>query len=108
MKTKQDLVIEMKCLEFKPELIDFNRTATDNVWLQFGIDLQTYKGPPIKVDAHFMPEEEQQKLIDYMAKNYKKLKMYKRRKNMFLDRVRYEYLSYFPTSLEGDRDENKS
>lgn len=97
----------MECLEFKEELVDLSKTATHNVWLQYDINVTNHTGEAINVSEHYMPEEEQQKLIDYMGKNYKKLAQYKRSKTMFYNHVAWERLQYFPSSVQKPTDEHE-
>jgi hypothetical protein len=95
----------MKCEKFNPKLIDFQKSATNNVWKQFGVNLDTTKRK-IDVTKHYMPYEEQDKLRDYMLKNYKKLKYeaYKNRtKNSIEKTMAWEILGYFPTGVKKGR-----
>jgi len=91
----------MKCLKFDESKVDLSKTATWNIWMQFGVDVEKLT-EEFRVEEHYMPNEVQNELIDYMSKNYKKLKQYKRNKKMFEDHVAWEYLNYFPTSVDKD------
>ena len=90
----------MRCEKFNPKLVDFSKTASENVWLQFGKDI--YKSRrKINVTKHYMPYEEQDKLRDYMLANYKKLKAYKiKRKEWIRRQMSWETLAYFPTGIK--------
>ena len=91
----------MECLKVDLRKVDFKKSASWNVWKQFGVDIDTYKGTKINVTKHYMPEEEQNKLVEYMLKNYKKLKEYKHyRKEKVREALGWERLCYFPTSVK--------
>jgi len=80
--------------------INFNKSATWNVWKQIGIDIDTLTGK-LDVTTFYFPEDEQRKLMDYLIKNYRKMKFYKRvSKARFIKQVGAEYLAYFPSGWE--------
>lgn len=80
--------------------INFNESATFNIWYQLGINIRTYKGKKIDVTKYFMPEVEQDKLVEYMLKNYKKLKFYRHyNKKSIKQQISMERLCYFPSSV---------
>jgi hypothetical protein len=91
--------MKKQCLKIDYEKIDFNKTATHNVWLQFGIDIDKTKSK-IDVTKYYMPQEVQQELISYLEKNYKKLKAYKKTKKVFQNSITWENLGYFPSSYK--------
>ena len=79
--------------------VNLKKSATWNIWKQLNIDLDTYNGRKVHVSKKYIPEVEQQKLIDYMLKNYKKLTYYKGyrvSKEYIKKKISWEYLSYFP------------
>jgi len=76
--------------------INFNKSATWNMWKQLDIDLDTLKNE-LDVTTYFFPEEEQQKVVDYLLKNYKKLKFYKNKPKWRIKKyISAEWLAYFP------------
>lgn len=92
----------MKCKKIDLRKINFNKSATWNVWWQFGIDIDTINRR-IEVIKHYMPQKEQDKLRDYIIKNWKKMKIYKhhtRNKKIIQDSLSWEVLCYFPTNVE--------
>jgi hypothetical protein len=81
--------------------VNFNKSATWNVWRQFGVDLDNYKGRKIVVYNHSMPQKEQNKLVNYMLDNFRKLKFYRhyfRSKKAIQRQISWEILGYFPKS----------
>ena len=79
--------------------VNLKKSATWNIWnmLSINIDKITKK---IDVTTYYIPEKEQQKLIDYMLKNYTKLKEYKyTTKTNIKKQMAWERLCYFPSSV---------
>jgi len=55
----------------------------------------------LDVTTYWFPEEEQRRLMDYMVKNYNKLKSYKpHNKHYITKQIGAEYLAYFPKGCE--------
>jgi len=80
--------------------IDLSKPATWNIWNQFNLDLDTYKGKSVSVDENFMPQEEQDKLIEYMLDNLDKLSAYKLKdKNMVKEQMQLERKELFPKCI---------
>ena len=50
--------------------VRFDKTATWNIWYQMGIDIEELQ-KKIDVTDYSYPQKEQDKLKDYMIKNYK-------------------------------------
>ena len=89
----------MKCLKVDLRKINLNETATWNVWKQFGVDIKNMN-QPLNVRVHYMPQEEQDRLQNYMLDNYKKLKAYTPRTKKYIkEAIPYEILAYFPTAV---------
>ena len=77
--------------------VNFNKSATWNIWKQLGIDIDTLT-KKLDVKTKYFPEDEQQRLIRYLIKNHTKLKFYKRKpKYIIVKQIYAEYLAYFPS-----------
>ena len=90
----------MKCLKIDLRKVNFKKSIAWNVWYQFGIDIDN-TDKIINVTKHYMPQEEQDKLVEYMLKNYKKLLYYKgygMSKGYIKHKFSWEILNYFPRS----------
>lgn len=90
----------MKCYKVDLRKVNFKEGATWNVYNQFGINLYKIK-KKLDVTKYFMPKTEQDRLVNYLLKNYKKLTKYK---HMFLTKkilekqINLEILAYFPSN----------
>jgi len=82
--------------------VNFNKSATWNIFYQYGIDIETKTKKPLYVDDFYMPQKEQDKLVNYLLKNYKKLKEYKcyKTKKAIRKQLSYEILGYFPSTVK--------
>ena len=92
----------MECLKFDEKKVDLKKSAVWNVWKQFDIDIEELE-EKIDVTEHYMPQEEQDKLMAFMRKNYRKLKTYFRRKKVFEHSLSYEVLAYFPSGIRNHK-----
>ncbi len=81
--------MKRQVLKLDESLIDYSKSATWNIWRQFGVDLE-FKEEKIKITKYYMPQEEQQKLYSLVEK---KNKEYRRIKKF----VNWEWLD-FPNS----------
>lgn len=89
----------MKCLKVDLKKVRLTQTSIWNVWWQFGVDIKNTTRK-FNVTKHYMPAEEQDKLINYMLKNYKKLKEYRyKTKKTIQKEMAWERLAYFPSSV---------
>jgi len=91
----------MKCEKVDLRKVNLNKSLTYNIWLQFSLNLDTTKRR-INVTKHFMPQEEQDRLVNYMLKHYKKLRFYRgyyRSKKTIRKEFAWEILSNFPSSV---------
>ena len=83
-------------LKIDESLLDYSKELAWNVYRQYGIDLETYKGEPLNVMSFYMPEEEQDKIAELVTR---KGKLYKRYSRTYIKRaLPYSRLDYFPTS----------
>lgn len=82
--------------------INFNKSVTWNMWKQLNINIDNLTAKDkINVTSYYFPEEEQQRLINYLLKNYKKLKFYKQKtKHIIKKQINTEYLAYFPSGVK--------
>jgi len=90
----------MKCEKVDLRKVNLRKSLTYNVWTQFGIDLDTTRRR-IKVNKHYMPQGEQNKLVNYMLKHYKKLNFYRpfyTTKESIRKEFAWEILGNFPSS----------
>ena len=93
----------MKCLKVDLRKVSFNETVTTNVWKQFGVDLK-HMTEPLNVTAHYMPQDQQDRLVNYMLKNWKKLKAYTPKNKTYISKsIPWEILAYFPTAVDPDK-----
>ena len=89
--------------------INFNQSSTWNIWKQLGIDIDKLsKNNKLDVTTYFMPETEQRKVIDYLIKNYRKMKFYKPLNKHYITlQIGAEYLAYFPRGMYKDKIEDE-
>ena len=79
--------------------VNLKKSATWNIYKQFGLDLDNYKGKVLDVDTFRMPRKEQDKLLNYLLDHTKKLthyKGYRMPKKWVENHILFEYLCYFP------------
>jgi len=92
----------MKCERIDLRKVKLDKSLSWNVWYQFGVDLDTTKRR-INVTTHFMPQVEQDRIINYMLSHYRKLKFYRgyyRSKRSIRKEFAWEILANFPTSVK--------
>lgn len=105
--------------------VHFDKSVTWNIWWQLGIDIdkidseQSLKDMGVSdegitegkldVTKHYIPAEEQYRLVDYMCENYSKCKAYKSMhrtcKRRFRKVISWEILDNFPNGCGGDKDD---
>ena len=83
--------------------IKFDKTATWNVWMQLGLDIDTDFNAQHKLDvtSYCMTEENQDKIINHMIENNEKLSCYKSNDKEWITKTLLdEQLYYFPSVVK--------
>lgn len=86
--------MKQQVLKLNKNIINYDKSATWNVWRQFGVDIEKHKGS-IDVTTFYMPQEVQQELRSLMLKNSKEYKGQHAQADISM-----EMISYFPSPSE--------
>ena len=96
-------MVKKQCLKIDLSKVDFNKSATWNIFKQLNLDIETTKKKYNVVDF-YIPQDEQYKLIEYLIANNKKCKYYnsiiRDSKSRLRSRLSWEVLGYFPSSIK--------
>ncbi len=79
--------MKKQVLRLNKNLIDYDKSAAWNVWRQFGIDIDVYKGEKLDVSKFYMPQQAQDELAKLMLKNGLEYKKPKAEQRLAIERI---------------------
>jgi len=90
-------MVKKQCLHLDLSKVDFNKSATWNIYKQLNLDIDN-AGKKYKVTDFYIPQKEQDRFLLYFIENHKKCKYYK--KSRFQKDLIWEVLGYFPSAVK--------